>query len=66
MQTNWYNLKDELGKMLMEAKCLCSRMHKDYTIGKELQAKCPGRFILVIHEDLLTDVPKKLVFFSKK
>ena len=35
-------------------------MYKDYTISKELQAKYPGRFLFVIYEDLLTDVPKKL------
>ena len=41
-------------------------MYKDYTIGKEFQAKYPGRFIFVIYEDLLTDVPKKYERIFKK
>ena len=56
--TNWYHLN--VTEIVGEAKCLCSRMYKDYMIGKELQAKYPGRFLFVIYEDLLTDVPQKL------
>ena len=41
-------------------------MYKDYTIGKELQATYPDRFLFVIYEDLLIDVPKKLERIFKK
>lgn len=57
--TGWYGFKDNR-TMFEDAKCLCSRMQSDYDHGMQLQTKHPRRFMFVIYEDLLENLPAKL------
>ena len=60
-RTRWYApVYRQYKSMTDDVKCLCSRMYADYKSGLELQKKYPGKFIFVVYEDLLSDLPNKL------
>ena len=66
-RTGWYSpvLKD-FQSMANDVKCLCARMLEDYKSGLEFQKKFPGKFMFVVYEDLLSDLPNKLDRLYKK
>ena len=64
-RTHWYTYKG-IKSMTEDVKCLCSRMYADYKSGLEFLEKYPGKFMFVVYEDLLSDLPNKLNQLYKK
>ena len=60
-RTGWYtSMYKDYQSMTEDVQCLCSRMYADYKYGLEYQENYPGKFMFVVYEDLLSDLPKKL------
>ena len=60
-RTGWYTpVYSDYKSMTADVKCLCTRMYADYMSGLEFQKKYPGKFMFVVYEDLLSDLPNKI------